>query len=974
MQRRLLPVLLAALLPGSAVATELAEFTIREPLGRNWTDEWLTHEVTVEPPGGELTASSLQVETQEGQALAAQFYLAESGRCLKLSETLTTETRLQVLFKASVKKNQTAVFRVTDRAKRTRPWQAVEISRRGGRTVVENGAYRVVFRDKSLLPIDEITAAGDETNLAPFAWPKDAEPAAVKQEWAERGPARAVLKRTFSFESPDRRYELTLDFRAGDPWLGVADTYALGRGSFITIDLRRLDADVVYHPHTYSARTFKPGGKAEDTTLEPPQHPIATLGPVWRDIWFGGGPFAFVYRQGADYGVGFAAVRGSQWQAPEGISLESQNLEVHGDRERPGQVWVKVPTDGGHRLWAIVVGPPEIRKEMGRMVRSRADVPLDVVLHEWVLDWESDAPEHSYGFAGQWLGYFNRHMLNPTTFPRRVRSHLNKLLKQQKEVKSRDLAVLAYVFTDPDYWPGPKYKWQIGNPNFHTDMYNVPLKIGLLMPDHPHAQRWVHYGVEETRGNLMRDSFPGGAWAESLSYAGFFFHVVENARMLREAGVCTPFRDWRRFKEVATYLACMHTPVDPRYSERQKAPIGDTHPGNYVEELNQMGELYRGIDDVFARQLARFPEPWDGALDISSREFFGFGAMLRGNPYDDRHESFVAIKAGPARNHFQGDELAFHFCSLATPLAIDHACHYSPRPWSASMHNRPDMDGKRPVAIAVRRAFAASDEADVFVADERTRRISLLPLEPHNTTKPGWEYPVVTLPEDEPWTMRRYVLLVKHDPERSRIPDYVVVRDEIDSPQPVWWNLHVLARDIRQEGQRFLFPGQLDVDLTVHVLEPAIRRTERRQWGWSRERKRGTRKGLKGEAYEKEHFGHYVPEDFQRGTWGESFEHSGEMTHWLRLQGDAGRSRWLVLLVPHRRGRPAPTIEKLSPTRARVSLGEESEIVHLGSEGKYQAAVERDGRTTTLLEPGRVKPWSELEFKPIPPDIDKGAL
>ena len=58
------------------------------------------------------------------------------------------------------------------------------------------------------------------------------------------------------------------------------------------------------------------------------------------------------------------------------------------------------------------------------------------------------------------------------------------------------------------------------------------------------------------------------------------------------------------------------------------------------------------------------------------------------------------------------------------------------------MHNRPDMNNKRPVAIAEPRAFATSTfEGDVFVADERTRRISHVPLEPHQTTKPGWEYP-----------------------------------------------------------------------------------------------------------------------------------------------------------------------------------------------------------------------------------------
>jgi len=969
----------------AASATELARFQIKEPLGRTWTNQWLTHEVRIELGGRRLNAGSLDLATAEGESLPAQFYLAPDGKLLSDKDTVTFTTQLKVLFKATIQKNATTRFVVTDRGKLPRTWNPVKIETidwigrdiqgrpaGGVQTTVVLGGYR--FSPDTPWPFPHIFFGKPSTAVWMVLWPVDVKVAKWKNTWLEQGPARTILRRTFAFANPEHRYEITFDFRAGDPWIDVTETYALGRGSFIKIDLSSLNADLVYHPHTYNARTFRPGGPSEDTTLQPPQHPIATLGPIWRDIWFGGGPFAFVYRKGADHGIGFAAVRGSEWRTPDGIRPESQNLEIHGDRKKPAQVWVKLPTDGGHRRWAIVVGPPETRKRLGTLVRSHADLPLDMILKKWVLDWKSDAPKHSYGFAGQWLGHFNRHMLNPTTFPRRARSHLNRLLKKKAKVKSRDLAVLAYVFTNPNYWPGPKYKWAIGNPNFHTDMYNIPLKIGLLMPDHPHAKRWVQYGVEETKGNLMRDSYPGGAWAESLGYSGFFFHVVENARALRDAGVLNPFREWPRFREVATYLACMHTPLDPRYGVRQKAPIGDTSPGNYIKRLGAMAALYRGIDDRFAEQLARFPQRWAGALDLRSREFFGFGAMLRGNPYDDRHESFVTIKAGPARNHFQGDELSFFFASLGTPLAIDYACHYSPRPWSASMHNRPDMNNKRPVAIAARRAMVASTVADVFVADERTARVSRLPLEPHHTTKPGWEYPTAFLPDDKAWTMRRYAMLVKHDPRKSKIADYLVIRDEIASPEPVWWNLHMLARKIRQDGQRFHFPGQLDVDATVHFLAPEVRQVERREWGWSNERNRGTRRTLKGAAYEKEHFGHYVPTDFRRGTWGKRFEHSGEMAKWLRVRGAAGRTHWLVVIMPKLRGRPAPKVEKLSETSARITLGNESESVHLGSEGKFQAAVERDGKVTTLLKAGQVKPWSRLDFKPIPPNIDKGAL
>ena len=90
------------------------------------------------------------------------------------------------------------------------------------------------------------------------------------------------------------------------------------------------------------------------------------------------------------------------------------------------------------------------------------------------------------------------------------------------------------------------------------------------------------------------------------------------------------------------------------------------------------------------------------------------------------------------------------------------------------------------------------------------------------------------------------------------------------------------------------------------------------------------------------------------------------MAKWLRVRGEAGRSEWLAVLMPYRRGSPAPTVEKLSPTSLRVRLGSETEIVHLGSAGEAQAAVVRDGRRTILLDAGEVRPWAEVPFPGVP--------
>lgn len=944
----------------------MATIEIHEPLGFRWPDEWVSREVNV---ARSARVADLHLLGGDDEEIAFEVRSLSDHRAIPPSRGIEAGEQIEVFFRAALSPGETALWRLVSDSERDRAWAAVEIERVENATLVRNGAFELELERNRPAVLDGLRIRRGSKSLLRFRWPEDVHPESVEDLWSAEGPARVIVRRIFSFAEPALRYEITFEIRAGDPWIDVDERCALGRGAIIALDLEPLEATHVYHPHTYNARTYRPDGKPEDSTLEPPEHPIATLGPVWHDIWFGGGPFAFVYREGGEAGIGLAAVHGSEWDTVDGVSLPSQVIEIHGDRIEEGRVRARFPADGGRRRWALVAGPPELRHGIAALVRARADVPLERALDEWVLDWPSDARRVDYPFAEQWFGMFHRHELNPTTFPRRVRSFLDGRFdggRVREELASRDLAFLAYIFTDPDYWPGPERRWgNVGNPNFHTDMYNVPLKIGLLMPDHPHAKRWIDYGVAETKENLARDSFPGGAWAESISYAGFFFHIVENARKLRDAGVARPFRDWPRLARVARYLGILHGPPDPRYGSRQKAPIGDTSPGNYIDEINRLADDYRGIDERLAKAFSRFPEGGPDALDIESAEFPGFGAVLRGNPYS-RFESFVTVKAGPARNHFQGDELSFHFASLSVPLAIDHACHYSPRPWHAAMHNRPDMNGKRPVAVAVPRAFVREDGfGSVFVAEERTRRMSHVPLEPHEATKPGWEYPWSETPAEHPWTMRRYVFLVEHDPSASRLADYVVIRDEIDSPEPVRWNLHVLARSMERNAQDFRFPGQLGVDLGVHFLAPELGEVEAREWGWRGDSKK--RRELHGKDYERECFGAWIPEDLEEGTWDP--KQGGEMTKWLRAHGSPGRSEWFVVLVPYRSGGPAPKVERLSATSARITIGNESEVIFLGTEAKPQAAIERNGERTVLI-PAETVPLSDrVEF---PPSIEKG--
>lgn len=1023
---------LALPVPGGTRAAPQATFSLREPLGHTWTNEIVHQDVTLDLGEGEAPAGSLRVLGPDGEPLPAQFYGGDgAATLLRPEQQLSGTVPLRALFRTTLPKDAEQTYAVTAYPTQPAPPETprLAIRRAGGGLLVSNGVYEVRLARNGGGLVDGMRLAGERRWLGTFRWPEGATPASVADEVLEAGPLRSIIKRTFRFHDRARRCELELTFFAGEPWIGVRDTYALGRGTRIELDLRDMNADVARHESAYNARTFKPGSPTEDTTIEPPQHPIATIGPIWRDIWYGGGPAAIVYRKGGSTAIGIAATQGSEWSSPDGVSLESQNFELHGDRETPGQVVFHIPTDEGSRRWAFFLGSPERANGIGGLIRKHADIPLDKVLHEWILEWEPDptrarpAPNvlltherllrlrqayarpgsparrwadalsaekpHAYTrlLAGErssggrpgpgpgvYLdGPYNKHFHNPTTYPRRVHGALMEydLAMAGEVIRSPGVAALAYIFTDPNYWPGPDYRWKIGNPNFHSDMYSIVLIIAAMMPDHPHAPRWMEFGLANLRRDLEQNSWPGGAWRESLSYAKYGFGINARASLIaRNSGFADPFHDWPRTKEVINYLLLMHGPPDPRFGYRQIAPIGDTSPGAAGEIAAIAAYAYKDIDPAFAAVCRGFalsvsPDGTTGkpstdlaildadpiapadlsTYDWSSRTFPGFGAMMRGNAFTDV-ESFVTIKSGPARNHFQADEQSFTFHGLGVPLAIDYACHYSPRPWSAAMHNRPDMNGKRPITVATPRRFVTHDVADVFVSDEETDRVALLPLEPHNTTKPGWEYPEEEL--GSAWRHRRWVMLVKHDPDASAMRDYLVVRDEVRAPEPVCWNLHVLARSVQQDGRAFHFAGQLGADLHVLLAAPEGATVQQRQWGWGG--KTSERRSLKGAEYEAQCFGRILPPDFEPGSWTSEI---GERAVWLRVKAPAGEP-WLAVLYPVKAGADAPRFEQPSGTSVRLSLGDQSETIHLGTEGIKQAAVERAGELITLIERGAV--------------------
>ena len=395
--------------------------------------------------------------------------------------------------------------------------------------------------------------------------------------------------------------------------------------------------------------------------------------------------------------------------------------------------------------------------------------------------------------------------LNPTTAPRGIRAmiwdnSINNLWKKTGRTQvNRSMAAMAYIFSDPDFWNGRYYDWGIGNPNFHTDMHNIPGMVASQLNTHPHSKRWADYSKREIAADVTRSSWqPGGGWTESPGYTGHAFSVfLPTAHALRRAGIVDSFSE-KTFRDAMEFNLNLITPFDKRKGVRGLMSIGDSAHDVRVENLQQGAMAYEKSDPVLASNLMAGARsaikagdmikpgtlgntltttnpslPANPDWKLESRYYGGIGSFLRSR-FGTPAEALVTFKAGPARNHYQGDELSFTYWGNGDYVAVDYSSFYNPRMNPEWTHNKVSFGLSASSPVAKFMAFESTPGADLSVAENVNNSLSIM-SPPYASARALWDYR--TIPT-RPKTNRRLLLLVKH-PKDSPFPDYLVVRDEI---------------------------------------------------------------------------------------------------------------------------------------------------------------------------------------------------
>ena len=597
-----------------------------------------------------------------------------------------------------------------------------------------------------------------------------------------------------------------------------------------------------------------------------------------------------------------------------------------------------------------------------------------------------------------WLGRrYQDDFLNPTSGPIRRLKDIGTvdLFADGRPQGGAEQAALGYILTDLDAWIGYHHGWAPGNPNFHTDQYMMAAYVAALLRDHPHADRWLGFALDNFREDQQRVLLaPDGVGYECPGYAGYSASLqLSVARIFLNAGFGNPIADNPLTRANGTWHRLLLTPVDPRLGRRHEAPIGDTHrwDSGLMDGFGVLATYWRDADPAFAAEVmgvwrtlqASGVKGKDGGLlqslllvdpsidptpmekmDWSSRTFAGFGAVLR-DRFGEPGESFLSVKAGPARGHYHNDETSFHYYTGGTPVALDYNCSYSPRGDHAALHNTvtlgrtgtvrhngrgTDVEAmEQPGGVASVEAFGATKLADAVRVERRVTQLSMSPVRPEDGEF-SRDYPSRRI---DPVTQRRTLVLVKHS-GRAGLDDYLVVLDEAaGNTEAQQLNLHLLARDATVGEGVVTLEGQWGRDMALHLVEASGAKVERRAWwyldpwmdgreefsprsgesvsqwtqrvkgmgslpaaGWKPRYVDQKESGPWRELVDQTQGLALVPPDGWKGTWT-----YGEYQVWLRVHTDPGTPMLWVLTTHERGGAPAQ-VERLEGGRGvRVTRG-----------------------------------------------------
>ena len=791
MNTSLVPLLLVApcLIAGDDVAT------LRNPLGTPFVNE----------------AARLAIDVKSGDRAVVR-----GG--MEVPSQLDDDGRLWVL--TSLEAGGVGEYRVEKRPPRSFE-SAVSVRREGGFHVLENGLISI-----------RVPAVADETLASPLAavklggawvgsgvWNTQRKLEKFSATVLGNGPVFARVRLRYEFEGTAGVYGKTPAFAQVDVTVFpgqlhavITESHAMDRG-----DYWEFDCAAGWSPRGAICAPHGGGFDRPNTGPWPPNslefgqtrmgETVIHLMPRWTQSFDEGWVFACDDGESA---LGAMVVRAGRWSWPHNNKI---SIKVRDSADYAG---LRCPTWKGRREWFLLAGSKATWSggAAKQYVAAHAFVPLDKLNNDYILDWpglerllgDGKKKQRPGGFSGK--DFFDGGM-NPTGPMRGFGKSAMRSIGKQGNL---DTLTLTQVLFDNDCYGSYWDFWSPENPNFFTDFIRGPIAMTTRLKKHPRFKELAALAERKFREDLYHSiTLPGGAGQECPGYVA---HAMKSWSAL--VGPCKQHlgfdpSTWPRYRAGASFLVHLSQPIAP--GTRRCHPGGDTHP---------LGP------DVFA--LAEQFGVEEDVRRFKTEELPGFGVVFRNHPAT-ADETYLAFKSGPNRGHYHGDQLSFHYCADARPVAIDHMCSYGPRAGQEHMHNRvafhtdtlswANMDGYERVI-----AFKTSVDVDVAIGQVESDRLRVTTEYPPE----GWD---VYLPQQPLGTLlkyRRTIVCLKNGVE-----DYFVIRDQHNAPEHVkaTYCLHVLSSKCEQKGNRFEFGN-----LTAVCVKPAKLGVARHDWNFEKTSKK----------------------------------------------------------------------------------------------------------------------------------------
>lgn len=420
------------------------------------------------------------------------------------------------------------------------------------------------------------------------------------------------------------------------------------------------------------------------------------------------------------------------------------------------------------------------------------------------------------------------------------------------------LAFMAYVLNWRGYW-APELGYA-ANPNMTSFCYDAVGLVGLLLRDHPEAERWIRACTTEIDRELAHWASPDGAWIESPGYvrAAWQEHTMLFAA-LRQAGGRDYYRD-PRVQQFLRYYFTLQTPPHPDRGLQRTLPIiGHVFGLQAVDEFNLWA---RGLTDVDPALAGALQWMWkefgfgtaaemkgktlyrasgadfnhwfgatlglppykevalsDPALPVRAPDqpellrggrFRGFGAVFNAH-YGTRRESKLYLRQGAFYSHWDADQGSIVFWGKGAPLVLDHG-YGEFHPW---FHSRVNVNHMYDDDLGEVTACFAGDGGAFAQGDMTFSRLS---LKEHAWVK---EWPFQPEPLNgralrTDWR-RRILFLKDPDPEG---PNYLALRDTVAGELPTEWVLWAYGQVADLQATPIRAVGPFGVDLLVYLLDP----------------------------------------------------------------------------------------------------------------------------------------------------------